>query len=702
MQKLTKQLGRLKGDILDLIRQDYVDFDSFVDNTHTLERQLRDILKEQKCLTTRVEQDLRGKITNAVTERPAVEKNLKKSKHRIDLVQKFVVVYLGIENARKTLCAEKCVVCAGHVRDASISLEGLQTDKCNALVFRSLKTELADVESQLISKLSEEWNKFVTWSPPTLPDLHKTSIELSIATGSGLVDIIKAMKLLPLVWSHNVNGFAKKLFSMFIKPIITSSEPLDVVLSTKGVSKTLKIILQSSKYSISHLYANLNTVLNFAKEVVSVDNEWSTGLGDVVCADMCQLIVAHWLSTTIPRDSQELTNYDTLSSETQMFETGLVTIGFVKEGACETLTQYTKQVNSHFAIQKSVDLLTKARNTLMQPLHTTLLISEQNKALQQLHTMVDQKECFGSDLSGLSFGFPQCAVSKCIIEYVDLLYSTLKECCESSTPLATQLLSTCRSMIDLFCSVIPSHHCQSISDIPGIAMTQHNNCMYLTHHLITLGHQFHSLLPQPLNTSDASFIDLVPIVRKLGEVVYKREIKKQSATIIDILASSGSLDNVSETEQSQAVQRGTQQVILHITKIGQVYCEVLPVEIHCRAIGGLLNVAVCELVKAVLVLEDIAVDDATELHAILTNFLEHAPSVFTTGHQLVKVYCRDWGKLRELAVVLDASLQKIVDMWGKGKGVLASAFTPMELRGLIKALFKNTDRRAAALAKITL
>ena len=703
---------------MDLIRKQYVDFDSYVDCAQSLEQRLRDILKEHKRLSTRVEQDLRGRVARTTDERPDIESKLKETQDRISFVQRLVSVYFGFENARKNLSPEKYVTCAEHIHKAAEGLQALAENGCDARVYRTLKTELADVMAELGLKLHEEWRKFVQWKPQTLPDSPKmealTSVELRLTatTSSGLPleDIVKAMTLLAATnfWPEKIKMFARKLFSMFIRPLITN-KAISVVLSKEGTSKVLKIVI-ANKHSISNLYDDITTVLTTARQIVSASNqkEWMLRIGEVVCAEMSELIIAHRLSTAIPRDSQALANYGKLSSQTQQFENSLVELGLAKEGTCQKLSQYTKEVNSHFAAQKSQDMLAKARNILMKPLHVTITISEDN-SLERLVDFgggsIQEKQSTG-ELSNLTFRFPKCAISKCVQEYIDLLYSMLNDCCNSPSPLALQLFNTCRSMVDLFCAILSSYHRQAIAELPSVAMVQHNNCMFLAHHLITLGHQFHSRLPPPLNSEIATFVDLVPLVRRLGEQVYVSEMRKQSGTLLDFLRSFGGLENVSEDVRSQAVQGAIQQARLHIQKLSKVYAEVLPEEIHHRAVGGLLNMVVGELVKSVLALEDIAVDDATELHSILNQFLERGRAALSsdkeTQDKLLDKYCRGWSKLRELAVVMDASLLKIVELWGGGKGIMAQVFTPMELRGLIKALFKNTDRRAAALAKITL
>lgn len=52
-------------------------------------------------------------------------------------------------------------------------------------------------------------------------------------------------------------------------------------------------------------------------------------------------------------------------------------------------------------------------------------------------------------------------------------------------------------------------------------------------------------------------------------------------------------------------------------------------------------------------------------------------------------------------VVLNSNwLALLPHRWADGKGPLAAEFSPAEVKSLIRALFQNTERRAAALAKI--
>lgn len=59
---------------------------------------------------------------------------------------------------------------------------------------------------------------------------------------------------------------------------------------------------------------------------------------------------------------------------------------------------------------------------------------------------------------------------------------------------------------------------ENLLKFPHLAAIQHNNCMYLAHHLLTLGHHFKAHLPQQYSMGVATFVDLVPGFRKLGNI----------------------------------------------------------------------------------------------------------------------------------------------------------------------------------------
>lgn len=59
-----------------------------------------------------------------------------------------------------------------------------------------------------------------------------------------------------------------------------------------------------------------------------------------------------------------------------------------------------------------------------------------------------------------------------------------------------------------------------------------------------------------------------------------------------------------------------------------------------------------------------------------------------------------WPRFQELRHLLGAGLKDIEDRWTSGKGPLAHHFAADEVKQMIRALFQNTDHRAATLSRI--
>ena len=77
-----------------------------------------------------------------------------------------------------------------------------------------------------------------------------------------------------------------------------------------------------------------------------------------------------------------------------------------------------------------------------------------------------------------------------------------------------------RDMLDLFRAVVPVVHATELESVPLIGMCVFNDCHYIAYHLVTLGFQYKARLPEPLR-STATFVDLVPMFRRLGERQYR-------------------------------------------------------------------------------------------------------------------------------------------------------------------------------------
>uniref|UniRef100_A0A8B9KKD4 Centromere/kinetochore protein zw10 homolog n=1 Tax=Astyanax mexicanus TaxID=7994 RepID=A0A8B9KKD4_ASTMX len=273
--------------------------------------------------------------------------------------------------------------------------------------------------------------------------------------------------------------------------------------------------------------------------------------------------------------------------------------------------------------------------------------------------------------------------------------------------IAVQLFYTTRNIFHLFYDVVPTYHKDNLLKFPHLAAIQHNNCMFLAHHLLTLGHQFRPYLP--MKDGVVYFVDLVPGFRKLGAQCFVAQMNVQKAEMLERLSTARNFSNLDDEDNYSAASKAVRQVIHQLKRLGKVWQDVLPVNIYCKSMGTLLNTAISEMISKIMMLVDISTEDGERLHTLCQTILEEGSLVFTPlpdenknrkYQEEVPVYVKKWMTFKELSVVLHASLQEIVDRWAEGKGPLAQEFSSNEMKSLIRALFQNTDRRAIALTKI--
>ncbi|ESO94116.1 hypothetical protein LOTGIDRAFT_176728, partial [Lottia gigantea] len=111
-------------------------------------------------------------------------------------------------------------------------------------------------------------------------------------------------------------------------------------------------------------------------------------------------------------------------------------------------------------------------------------------------------------------------------------YEILSEASSSSPECAVQMFYAVRNIFELFCSVFPTYHRQSLNALPQFSALHHNNCMFISHHLMTLGHQFSLKLPPTINST---FVDLIPKIRGIGTQSFMDQMNSQRDLLLEFL-----------------------------------------------------------------------------------------------------------------------------------------------------------------------
>lgn len=710
LESIQKQCAQKRAELYELIKDDIVEFKQQADFTLSVRHELKEIENEFEKLSTKIQNDVRGKILSSSGKRQEIEGKLTETDKLIQFLTCLYSIYEMFTSSWKDFETEKYGMAASKIRKALTAINEVSSDGKNAQIFVSLQNELSQKRDKLRKALDQKWHSIFHWEPRKFTASTDPLNNTLLVTKDQMDDIFEAMEELG-IWENMVRSFTRKLMAAFCTPFVSSQDRL-IVIDDRNKAVLLSFKSIKSPRGIPDTFSCLLKVFQLMHNVVPDEyrQSWLSSIQMEVKETLPNLLIEKCLTDSVPSSVEGLRHYNQVITLTEEFEKSLVNLS-VLPADFNQLSKYVRNVNVHFSKKQVEDILVQTRNILVRPLHSTKLV-KQKDVLENLDTLgtvapvqIDSLEDIFSEeeLDSKLFHFPTCHVSENVLEFVQLLYNSLIKCVQSTGAAAVQLFHTCRDMLDLYCAVVPSCHKKVIAEIPRVAAVHHTNCLYIAHHLLTLGHQFQARLPPPLNSATSTFIDFIPKLQQLGEEAFLCELRKQKDITLQPLKAVGSFENVSFKERQLNVQRSLEQSLLHISQVSSVFHEVLPIHIHVKSTGALIDSLIVCFIDKVTCLEDISEEDSTILYSFIQSILQKVMSIFqakkSTQSTDPSSVCSHFAKLKDLGFVLSTSLVTIVDGWQSGH--LANHFTPLELRSLIKAIFQNTDHRAKSLAKIS-
>ncbi|XP_034462906.1 centromere/kinetochore protein zw10 homolog [Hippoglossus hippoglossus] len=743
ISKMSRKVEDTKEEVCDMINKRYGDFIPSLQGSEELMVQVDEVSKEMDVLKNCIENEIQQNIHVAVAEYAKLKQQLEKNTIIITMLGFIKEFHNAMEEFNKSLQEKKYVDAANQLERARTSVDSLKGWKTSQLpLLSTLSSELTVQRENLIYHMGDEWKRLVIWRLPSskesagLKSFLKVELKLSHPGSKEgepkppalLCCVLQALAIQGDL-QHKIKLFSQVLLKNMLKPLVVYPSLSVKVTEQQGEGTFLALeCLEESpeeRSTPSQVYRKLLLVLqtlhSHLLDVSIGDKKLSTILGELIWEEISQCIIHECLLYSIPTNNSQLEKYKSVIKETEEFEKSLKEMEFL-QGDSTDLLKYARDVNCHFASKKCKDVIVAARKLMTSKMHNTVKITPDSKLrlpklpapsselkVKQEATKEDITMENPKQLSAWSLCLPACRISESVQQLMELTLNTLCEAVGSSTQCALQLFFTVRNIFQLFYDVVPTYHKENLLKFPHLAAIQHNNCMYLAHHLLTLGHHFRGHLPQPLSEGVATFVDMVPGFRKLGAQCFLAQLNVQRAELLERLSTAHNFCNLDDEDNYIAASKAVRQVIHQLKQLGTVWQDVLPVSIYCKAMGNLLNTAITEVIAKIMMLEDISSEDGEHLHTLCQTIIEEGPLVFIPlaeenknkrYQEEVPLYVKKWSTFKELVIVLRANLQEIVDRWADGKGPLALEFSSSEGKNLIRALFQNTERRAVALTKI--
>lgn len=259
-----------------------------------------------------------------------------------------------------------------------------------------------------------------------------------------------------------------------------------------------------------------------------------------------------------------------------------------------------------------------------------------------------------------------------------------------------RLFITVTNILLKYRTFVPEFHKTYLTTLPQQIAVFLNNCQYISYKLVLWNTKYCNQLKHVLVSCD--FTAESAQFPAIGLEMFSKYIDNQVKQITEIMQGA-QLDGHTVEKLDPKTEKCIRQCLRQQELLRTVWHKVLSYEVYNKNMGIIVN-SLCEnIIDRIVKFEDIPAKVAEDLVDVIKLILTRAPKLFINSNEIT-LYVPLWYKLNELSFVLNASLADINDRWADGKGPLALQFKGEELKQLIKALFQNTDRRAAVLAKI--
>ncbi|EFA07500.2 centromere/kinetochore protein zw10 homolog [Tribolium castaneum] len=475
----------------------------------------------------------------------------------------------------------------------------------------------------------------------------------------------------------------KFLWDSVFVPIVDTTTEIKVG-QEEGFS-VLEVITvdPNKKSSYVEVFANIKAVLVFLSDNfdVSLTEDLSTlqYIGRDLRDNLSELIIKRCLQDTIPSTKQGLEDFRRVIEATEDLEKSLFQAKIFAEDTTSILS-YACNIDVLFINKKCQEYLASAQELMKKDLHDLVEVGESQTSLDNTQ------------------GFPRCGVSRSVTTLLKLMESILVESQTLSQKCAGRLLYTVKNISVLYVTFVPEHHKKLLQTIPQQVALFYNNCMFLAYTLCLWGETHLTKLPSVLEV-ESSFDREVSQLRAVASDKFASCVKSQIMQIVEIMKESGLGLKQTLEQVDAATEKCLRQCLRQQELLKTVWLKVLPYEVYNRTLGEILN-SLCEfLINAVVKFEDISSDAAEQLVELFKMVQTRGPKLFSDAKE-VALFVTSWYKVSELAFVLNANLLDINDRWADGKGPLGLQFKAVELKQLVRALFQNTERRAALLERI--
>ncbi|RKP24068.1 Centromere/kinetochore Zw10-domain-containing protein, partial [Syncephalis pseudoplumigaleata] len=500
-----------------------------------------------------------------------------------------------------------------------------------------------------------------------------------------------------------------------------------LLLALDGKSPITSLATDALVDGTDAMYASIERVVKFLLDLLSLPHDEAATadirllLSDTMVPPMYEAIVSNYLQQAMPVEYAHLDLFDTVNKRTRQFHDNMKQLGLTIQDD-NRMMQFTRETEQHYAHKKHRHTLEHARKLLAGYDFTSVQLrhpSWQSLAVTATVHYTDNhtvdatvpsptrsngngngngSASGGSALPHDPFAMPVCLVSTTALQLKQAIEDIAAEACQLTSDHCIELLQSIREMAQLFQILVPQQQARILDSVPAMAMQFHNDCMLLAHCLLVLDITYGAQWPEHTRRLATHTTDLVPIVRHLGQVHFSRIVIHQQDALLEAYNELDGLHDAGESERYERIQQTILQTVYQLRKLSDVWRATLPLPLHDRAMGRIVDHLLVRLTKDIIALADISEAESYQLHKACQMLFELA-NLFRVKDQQPPPphYVPSWTRFRQLVELLELNFADIMERF---RAHALDVFTADELTSIVCALFSDTPLRKKNLEEI--
>ncbi|CAI5714701.1 unnamed protein product [Peronospora destructor] len=662
----------------------------------------------------------------SLTHREQLTKQIQQSKTMLVLIEQLTEMdrLLGdvdesIGHHRFVAAAESIVKVERLVHDLEVTEKRDGGHAGDGKIIRVVKLQLLSKKNRLLNELTRYFASTAVWKDSSLKVTTRFVDDVFGATtlteDERRREFWKACEVLEIL-APKLKDIAKAVSQHLIKPMLQMQRGAIKQIEDDG-GVVLKVVAQSVKVDDASVESEVAEVQDKCANVVKVLQFVHVELFASTPKLMNQLEDFMWkipgnleaqfmnlLQEKIPHDATALDACrEVLMTTVASLENALVAIGF--SGCSNSQLQgFVNRLSELHAKKRRQTILSGGRDLMRQGYHDSVKITgASEKCCLNAFTASGRKGTSGEkkvlgiddtpdksssdDVESSCFQVPNYRVTVCAHEVVELVHQTLVEACTSGETNANLLFQTARDLFFLFRTVVPTLYDDDIANDPRTCMLYHNDCLYITYHMLVLGHIYKDRLPSPLNQT-ATMVDMVPSFREVGEQALTSFASAQMEETVSGIKHLPSLGALDSEYGSERVEKFLKSALYKLNGMSSSWHEGLPLAVYNKIMSRMLEPLIKNFVDGVLTQTKISENSGAHLHHLLSLLLE-SETLFASPTQAAK-FVPSMGRLSKLTAIL---MDPLATVRGKFKSGSLDAFSSKELAVLVRSQFRESPEK---------